>query len=294
MILRSASFLAMVIASHLSSGQSPDTLVLIKERIIGRVTEVTPDQVAYKLPDDNVVHKIRKSDLVKISFGNGKSEQSPLANILVITAPEEWNKVKIVERQEDIQGVYKIDDIVVPGNMLTERGRNSLKMAAAMMGGNIVNVTDSKSFVSTGYVSYPAYSGTRNTTYVSHPYSQVYQQIIARVYSSQLPDSIAFRELMKQNPTLRLMTHITLRGRFRYKLVALDCQFADVKIATYSIEEGNIFVQARLLGVPVTKFHVNYFDNSRIMLSFRRRWNQKYHLLSLSFVPANISANLKH
>src|SRR5258706_4635962 len=141
MILRSISLFTLVIAGHLLDAQSPDTLVLIKEKIIGRVSEVTPDQVAYKLPGDDVVRKIRKADLVKIIFGTGKVEHSPLTNIPVIAVPEEWNKVKIVERQEDIQGVHKIDDIVVPGNMLTERGRNSLKMAAAMMGGNIVTAT---------------------------------------------------------------------------------------------------------------------------------------------------------
>ena len=148
--------------------------------------------------------------------------------------------------------------------------------------------------MNTGYVSTPVHSGTRNTTYTSYPYSGVYERTIARVYSSQLPDSIAFREMMKLNPTLRLISHAKLRGKFRYKLIVSGCKFADVKIAKYNIEEGNIFVQARLPGISTTKFHVNYFDNSRLVLSFRRRWNQKYHLLFLSLIPANTSVNLRH
>src|SRR5258708_12688238 len=158
MILRSIGLIIAVAFTHFARAQSLDTLVLVNQKIVGRVTEVTPDLVAYKLSSEDVLHKINKAGLIKICFGNGKVEESPLLNVPLISFPKEWSKVRIVEQPEDIQGVYKIDDIIFPWNTLTDKWRNSLKMAAAMTRVKIVRVPASVPFPITTYPSPPTHS----------------------------------------------------------------------------------------------------------------------------------------
>ncbi len=283
MILRSIGLIIAVAFTHFARAQSLDTLVLVNQKIVGRVTEVTPDLVAYKLSSEDVLHKINKAGLIKICFGNGKVEESPLLNVPLISFPKEWSKVKIVEQPEDIQGVYKIDDIIFPWNTLTEKWRNSLKMAAAMMGGNIVRVTGSVQFSSSGYSSTPIYSHGRNTGYISHSYSSMYNQTIARVYTTKLLDSIALKELLVQKPILSLLAHLKLRGSLKYRIAASEFSPYDFMFAKCSIENSNIFIHGKLPGIRPTKFHVNYFDKEKIVLSYRTRYNTKYHVLSMAF-----------
>ncbi|MBI1769300.1 MAG: hypothetical protein HYR67_13095 [Bacteroidetes bacterium] len=268
-------------------------MVLVNQRIVGKVTEVAPDLVTYKMADDDVLHKINKVDLIKICFGNGKVEQSPLLNVPLVAFPEEWANVRIVERPQDIQGVYKIDDIMYIGNTLSETGKNSLKMATAMMGGNIVHINESRQVASTGYVSTPVNYNARNSAYVSHPYTRTYTQTIARIYTSQLPDSVSFREMILQNPVFSLVNHMKLIGNWRYRLAWREVIPKDFRISKYSIEEGNIFVHLKLPDISTTKFHVNFFDKTRLIVSYRTRWLTKYHTLTFLIKPQSFAANKK-
>ncbi|GHN01503.1 hypothetical protein WSM22_29920 [Cytophagales bacterium WSM2-2] len=275
-------FLIAMSVAYFVPGQSLDTMVLIHQKIIGKVTEVTPEIVAYKLPEDDVLHKLNKADLIRICYASGKIDEGLLTKLPTIQTPYDWSKVKIVDRPEEIQGLYKIIDILVPGSLWTEKGRNSLKMTTAMMGGNIVQVNGSSQYTTPGYVSTPIYSHSSNTSYVSQPYTRVYTRMVARVYTSQSLDTAAFKELVIDEPVLTLISHLKLRGSYRYKIRNADFAPVDFRITDYAIENGNIYINAKVPGVPITRFHVNHFDKSKIVVSYRNRNRLKYHALVLT------------
>jgi len=293
MILRSIAFITALFAWSFARAQSLDTLVLTHQRIIAKVVEVAPDLVTYKLPDEDVLHKISKIDLIRICYANQKVEQSSLINFPVIVSPNKWTDVKIADRPEDVHGVYKVTDIFIPGSTFTEVGKNSLKMATAMMGGNIVQVNGSFQYASTKYTSAPYYVRNRPATYISYPNIRLYGQTLASVYTSKLPDSVAFRKLVQAGSVLSLVTHLKLRGLYKYSLGTIELVPFDFRLTSYTIEKDNIFINAKLPRIRSTKLHVNYFDKEKIIVSYRTQRNSKYHLLTLlikpkGYVPAEI------
>ncbi len=265
----------------MASSQSLDTLILVDQKIIGNVKEVTPDQVAFTLPGNTVLYKINKDKVIRISYGSGRIEESALLKLPVTSSPEDWRNVALIEKQEEIQGVYKVGDVIVYGSLLSERTKNGLKMAAAMIGGNVVYPNNARHVISTRYYSTPVYSGGKYPAYVGHSYSNSYEQSIASVYTTHLPDTAAFRILVKSNPTLGLANRMKFAGRFNYKMSTINFQMQDVNISKFSVENGNIFIHEKIKGISSDRFHVNYFDKNRVLLSYRSRWGFNYFVLVL-------------
>src|SRR5689334_4103684 len=122
-----------ILVTQWMHAQSLDTLTLVNEkRLTVKVTEEGPEFVGYRIPGDDILHKINRMNVIKISYSNGKFDESPLLKIPAMASPKEWPLVKIVESKDELKGVYKVDDLLVSGNPFSERGKASLKMAAAM------------------------------------------------------------------------------------------------------------------------------------------------------------------
>jgi hypothetical protein len=268
------------IISFVSSAQQLDTLYTLDKKIIASVKEVSPEQVSYVLPNDQVIHKVSKHGVVKIVYSSGSTEQNKLSKQPIITGPEEWEKVIVVDQSDATQGLYKICDISVSASRvdwfrsnkskLHENAKRELKMIAAMQGGNVVYLTSQSSGVlgSSTYL-YPNNYRGRNYGYYGHTtsYGSV-ENLNGSVFSSKLLDTLAFQNLANTEPSCRLFSKLKMRY-YNGKIIDQEFRTQEFTLKKYTIENGNIIIHQELKGIPVNQFRVTYFDEKKLILSYQ-------------------------
>jgi hypothetical protein len=266
--------------AFISSAQKLDTVYTLDQKIVASVKEVSPEHVSYVLSTDQVIHKIRRADVVRIGYSNGSVEENKLSKQPMLTGPEEWEKVTVVDQQDATQGLYKVGNIGVSASRvnwfrsnkfkLQERAKQELKMVAAMQGCNVVYLSSQTSGVlGTSTYLYPNNYRGRNYGYYGQTttYGSV-ENLTGSVYTTRLLDTLAFKKLAETKPTCRLFSQLKMRyynGKIREK----DFRIQEFTLDKFNIDHGNIMIRQELRGIPVNYFRVTYFDDKKLILSYR-------------------------
>lgn len=206
-----------------------DTIYLANEKLAVEVREVTVDAVKFTYPKEDIANSIFKNTIQKIIFRSGRVQIfSEATNFKKVNSIKDWELVSISQVESEVRGLYKLGDVSAKaqgGTTLTgmerikDRAFKKLKIQAAMMGANIVYMTQ------------------LNSAGAQHGYwaSKAAETSLSGVaYSNSLPDKSGFDRLIFEKKKFEVREKIILysnakdaseissKGTFELNDVAVD------------------------------------------------------------------------
>lgn len=134
-------------------GQS-DTIFSNNDKIICSIKEITPDVVKFTYPNEDLMNSIYKNTIQKIVFRSGRIQTfAESTSFKTVKEPQDYENVAITKVEGEVKGLYKIGDVSSKAKGTTEfsnqervkeRAYRKLKIQAAMMGANIIFLTDAR------------------------------------------------------------------------------------------------------------------------------------------------------
>ena len=128
-----------------------DTIYSNGERMACTIKEITPNAVKFSYPNEDLVNSVYKNTIQKIVFKSGRVQIFAEATSLrTINSADDFDNVSLSHVEAEEAGLYKIGDVgakargtTVYSNMqkVKERGIRKMKIQAAMMGANVIYLT---------------------------------------------------------------------------------------------------------------------------------------------------------
>ena len=131
-----------------------DTIITNVERIPCTIKEVTADAIKFSYPQEDLINTIYKNTIKKVVFKSGRiqtfAESIPLKTINSI---DDFDLVEITNLESDTKGLYRVGYVSAKAKGTTtlsnqERVKNrayrKIKILAAMMGANIIFITNQR------------------------------------------------------------------------------------------------------------------------------------------------------
>lgn len=247
-----------------------DTLYTNNQKLSCTIKEVTEGAVKYTYPNEDLVNTVYKNSVQKIVFKSGRVQVfTEASSFKVVSSVPEFDKVTVTAVENEVKGLYKIGDVSSKAKGTTgfsnqervkDRAYRKLKIQAAMMGANIVYLTNQRTEGNKfgGYFQAGS-SAETNLTGVS--------------YSNVVPDVANFKKLLNARTDFVAYEEYRLGGSssdYSYKESAGKFSLSNVHddngIITIEGElEGlNKVNQFRLVGVSNDHFNIFYRDKSTV------------------------------
>jgi len=128
-----------------------DTIYSNREKFACDIKEVTPEAVRYSYPNEDLVNAVYKNSIQKIVFKSGRVQIfSEATSYKKVNSVDDFEKVTVSQVESEVRGLYKLGDVSAKAKGATnisnqervkQRAYQKLKMGAAMMGGNVVYLT---------------------------------------------------------------------------------------------------------------------------------------------------------
>ncbi|NOS91700.1 MAG: hypothetical protein HOP30_07245 [Cyclobacteriaceae bacterium] len=244
--------------------QNADTIVTMRGKIVGHVKEITPELVAYTNPNEAVIYKIERGAVSKIVFASGRVEKFADMKVLAkINGAFDWPQVDVATTEYETKGLYKIDLISTKATGTTvyssvtkvqDRAFSKLKMAAAIMGGNLVYI---KSESLEGNIRSELGSRTSRA------------QLLGTAYCSELLDENKFKATLAEGNKYTLISKLGLRNNDA-DIHTFETANEDVDINSVQVEKGFIYLTLTIDGKKSKlQYRVVSFSDSRIMVAYR-------------------------
>jgi hypothetical protein len=266
---------ACLFISNALLAQNADTIITMRGKIIAHVKEITPELVAYTNPNESVIYKIERGDVSRIMFSNGRVEKfATLRTLAQINGSNDWPQVELAIMDYETKGLYKIDLISTKATGTTvyssvtkvqDRAISKLKMATAIMGGNLV------------YIKSEALEGN-NQSATGGRTSRA--QLLGTVYCSELLDEGKFRAALNNQTKYTLVEKLGLRNNAA-GIHTFKTRNEDVDIDSVHVNKGFIYLILTIDGKKSKlPYRVVSFSDSRIMVAYRE--GTAYHNIILS------------
>ena len=126
-----------------------DTIYKVNgEALYVNVAEITESSVKYVYPEEDFQNTVNKKSIAKIHFKSGRKQEftSPL-NLAKVKSCLDWKSVQVSSIDAEVSGLYRLDNVGSKAKGITtlssisklqDRAYNKLKIATAMLGGNVV------------------------------------------------------------------------------------------------------------------------------------------------------------
>ncbi|WP_018476955.1 hypothetical protein [Pontibacter roseus] len=183
-----ASLLLLFVAQYAFA--QADTLFTHTGKIPCTVKEITPETVRYTHVGEELINTVYRNAVQKIVFQNGRVQTFEEATALKkISGLHDFNNVTVTQLEGDVKGLFKVGDISSAAQSATllsdmgavrDRAFRKIKIVAAMMGANIVYLTQQQTVANNIYLR-NSYGNTPGT-YLS-----------GVVYTNQLPSLEEFK-----------------------------------------------------------------------------------------------------
>lgn len=266
-IILSGGFL--LVLSLNAAGQT-DTLYSNNQKISCTVKEVTESAVKYSYPNEDLVNTVYKNSIQRIVFKNGREQIfTEASSYKTVNGVSDFDKVTVTAVESEIKGLFKIGDVssksvgttaLANQERVKNRAYRKIKIQAAMMGANIVYLTNQRTEGNKGGTEYTAASAAEtNLTGIS--------------YSNVVPGLADFKKLLNARTDFAAYEEYRLAGSssdYSYKELMKNFFIAGVHddngIITIDGElEGlNKVNQFRLVGVSKDRFNIFYRDKSTV------------------------------
>ncbi|HTB32836.1 MAG TPA: hypothetical protein VK808_12465 [Bacteroidia bacterium] len=263
--MKKLSLLSICFVASLSafSQSQYDTIYSNNEAFACSVKEVTPDAVKFAYPNEDMLNSVYKNTVQKIVFKSGRIQVFAEATYFKsVNNVDDYNNVSFSHVLTEVQGLYKIGEVgskargtTALSNMekVKERAEFKVKIQAAMMGANVVYLTQFGT--SQGQVGNQYTPGHATATNIS-----------GIAYCNKLPSFDAFSNLMNSK----------MQFKFRdYKVDKLSNSDYDyttypdsgqVIINKITNDNGFIMVDAQVDAFENKTFKVINFNNDEFIL----------------------------
>jgi len=252
---RMLSALIGICISTLSFG-SIDTIITNNNKIPCNVREITPDAVKYSYEGEELINSIYKNSVQKIIFKSGRVQTfAEATSFKVINNVEDFDNVTITQVESEIKGLYKIGDVSSKAKGTTnlsnqervkERAYRKLKIGAAMMGANIIYLTNQRT------------EGNKYGGYYQSG-SSAETNLTGIAYTNLLPNFEEFNKLIGERKEFLAIAHAKLWSS------ASDMSISNIErnftIDNIQNKNGLIIISGELQGErDFDKFRVVSFD----------------------------------
>lgn len=180
------------------SGQN-DTIFCTEGVIPCTVKEVKENAVTFVYPNEEVLNTIYKNTIHKIVFKSGRVQTFSEATALqTIDNVDDYEKITITSLESEVQGLYKLGDVSAKAVGTTElsnqervknRAYRKIKIAAAMMGANII------------YLTHQRTEGNKIGYWTS---SASETNLTGIAYTNTLPDFDSFKQFLAQHASEKM------------------------------------------------------------------------------------------
>ena len=249
-----------IILATFCFGQS-DTIFSNNQKISCSVKELTSDAVKYTFSGEDLVNSIYKNSVQKIVFKSGRVQTfAEATSYKTVESVDDFENVTITQVEGEIKGLYKIGDVSSKAKGTTtlsnqervkERAYKKIKIQAAMMGANIIYLTNQRT------------EGNKMGGYFQSG-SAAETNLTGIAYTNKLPDYEEFKKLINNRINLSLINEAKLWSS------ASDMSVKDLTgqltINEITNENGLIMIDGQLEGVSnyskfkVVSFTKEYFN----------------------------------
>ncbi|HXB10816.1 MAG TPA: hypothetical protein VNZ45_02435, partial [Bacteroidia bacterium] len=152
-----------------------DTIYMNNEKIACNVKEVTEDAVKYIYPGEETINTVFKNAIQKIVFRSGRvSTFAEATSLKKVVCVDDYDNVSFSQAESEVKGLYKLGEvsskarggsIYADMEKVKELAIYKLKVQAAMMGANMVLLTQEATGGSSVYNRYSGYNWYDNRFY---------------------------------------------------------------------------------------------------------------------------------
>lgn len=147
-----ALFLFLTISIHcFAQSDTMDTIFMNNEKVVCSVKEVSEDAVKYVYPGEETINTVYKNAIQKIVFRSGRvSIFAESTSYKKVTCVGDYDNVSFAHVGGEVKGLYKLGEVSSKARGVTvfadmervkERAMFKLKVEAAMMGANVILLT---------------------------------------------------------------------------------------------------------------------------------------------------------
>ena len=213
-----------------------------------------------------------------IRFKSGRVQIfSESSSFNIVTGGEDWEKVTISQVENEVKGLFKLDQVSTKAkgatiysnmNKVKNRAYDKLKIQAALLGGNVVYLTNQNTEGNnTGSMFQSAKTTETNLSGVA--------------YTNRRPKYQEFMNQIGDNRNFKLdrINELGNNDTELYTKLITNKQISFDKIFD---ENGNLFVLSKIDGAGTDKFKITYFDSSKIVLMWMDRKKVINYVLATS------------
>ena len=260
---RTISVAILIALSTLSFGQV-DTIFSYSEKIACTVKEINPEVVIFNYQGEDIANTMYKNAIQKIVYKSGRiqtfAESTALKNVQSV---DDYENVTVTQLDYEIKGLNKLGDVgskakgttlISNQQSVKERAYRKIRMAAALMGANIVYVTYQRSVGNNQGCFFD--SGSSSET-----------SLTGVAYSNKSLNLEEFKNTLSNKTSFKAVEKIELCSAFcTYDKTKSHKNFTMTSI---SEDNGSIMIQGRLQGErEIHSFRVVSFDKSCFTLFF--------------------------
>ena len=185
---------SLIVVSLCVCGQS-DTVYTGSEKLVVKVVEITEESVKYTYPNETLINTVNKNTVRRIVFSSGRTQEfGGYSNYKEVSGWRDWESVSLAVAEHEIKGLFRLEEVTSKAkgattmsniNRVKDRAYKKLKIEAAMLGGNVI------------YISNEKVEGNRNYGYSS---TSAETQLSGLAYSDNIPIYDEVSALIKKYP----------------------------------------------------------------------------------------------
>jgi hypothetical protein len=147
-----ASFFTLLSSSILAQSAKTDSIFTNTGLVLANVKDISLEVIKYSFPEEELLISVHKNAVQKIVFKSGRMQLFTTdLGLNALDNAYEYEKVKFTRFSDDTKGLIKIDDVFATMTssssfsdpaITREKGLRKLKIQAAMLGGNLVFITE--------------------------------------------------------------------------------------------------------------------------------------------------------
>ena len=241
-----------------------DTIYMNSEKIPCSVKEVTPEAIKFAYIGEDIINSVYKTTVQKIVFKSGRIQTfAELTSYKTVKSADDFDNVTLTQVESEIRGLFKLGDVsskakgaTVLSSMVKvkERATRKMKIEAAMMGANIVYLT--QNLTSGNQVGTKYQAGNSTETNLS-----------GVAYSNHLPDYGELVKLIGDRKQFSTLERYKLSGS--YTDFEKDNFEKDMELVQLNNENGLIMINAKITGVDNTSFRIINFTKEQFIIMYK-------------------------
>ena len=260
---KTISVAILIAHTTLSFGQT-DTIFSYSEKIACTVKEIKPEVVIFNYQGEDISNTLYKNAIQKIVYKSGRNqtfaESTALKNVQSV---DDYENVTVTQLDYEIKGLNKLGDVgskakgttlISNQQSVKERAYRKIRMAAAMMGANIVYVTYQRS-IGNNQGGFFDSGSSSETSLTGVAYSN--KSLNLEAFKNTLSDKTSFTAVEKVEFCSAFCTYDKTKSHKNFTITSI------------SDDNGSIMIQGQLQGERQTySFRVVSFDKSSFTLFF--------------------------